>query len=71
MPLTFTYGANLGPAEVARHMPGQGQCARAAHGGEAPDAQKIHSASADVINAYALLDLPFAPVPDMLAVTGQ
>lgn len=55
--LTFTYGANLGPAQVARHMPGQ-VSAHALHtAAKHADAQKIHNASADVINAYTLLDL--------------
>ncbi len=52
----FAYGGNLGPTEVARHMRGV-----SAHeiytAGTHADGDKIHSASGDVINAFAKLDV--------------
>jgi len=55
--LTFTYGANLGPAQVARHMVGQVSVHQLHQATKHADANKIHRASADVINAYTDLDL--------------
>lgn len=47
----YAYGANLGATEVARHMRGQ----VSAH--ELYTADKVHKCSADVINAFATLDV--------------
>jgi hypothetical protein len=55
--LAFTYGANLGPAQVARHMSGQVSVHELHTAAGHADAQKIHNASVDVINAYAQLDI--------------
>jgi hypothetical protein len=54
---TFTYGANMGPAQAARHIRGV-----SAHGLGATAARhfttsKLNRASADVVNAYLQLDL--------------
>ncbi|MDQ3763623.1 MAG: Tn3 family transposase [Actinomycetota bacterium] len=56
---TYTYGANLGPAEVARHMRGQvsaHELHTAGHKHATPD--KVHKASTDVINEFAKLTWP-------------
>ncbi|MCM3884816.1 Tn3 family transposase [Frankia sp. R82] len=56
--MTFTYGANLGPAQVARHMRGQvsaHELSTAAN--KHVTAGKLDQASADVTNAYVQLDL--------------
>ena len=55
--LTFCQGANLGPAQVARHMRGQVSVHELATASKHADSKKIHAASADVINAFARLDL--------------
>jgi hypothetical protein len=55
--LTFTYGANLGPAQVARHMHGRVLVHELATASKHADSKKINAASADVINAHAQLDL--------------
>jgi TnpA family transposase len=55
--LTFTYGANLGPAQVARHMHGRVSVHELATASKHADSKKINAASADVINAHAQLDL--------------
>ena len=55
--LTFCQGANLGPAQVARHMRGQVSVHELATANKHADSKKIHAASADVINAFARLDL--------------
>ncbi|MEU7799756.1 Tn3 family transposase [Micromonospora arborensis] len=55
--LTFTYGANLGPAQVARHMSGQVSVHQLHQATKHAEANKIHKGSMDVINAYAELDL--------------
>lgn len=55
--VTFTYGANLGPAQVARHMPGQVSVHELHTAATHADAQKIHKASVDVVNAFARLDI--------------
>jgi len=55
---TFCYGTQLGPAQVARHMPGQvsaHELARAFH--KHCTEANLHAAQTDVINAYARLDL--------------
>lgn len=56
--MTFTYGANLGPAQVARHMRGQvsaHELSTAAN--KHVTAGKLDQASADVTNAYVQMDL--------------
>ncbi len=55
--LTFTYGANLGPAQVARHMPDKVSAHELSTANKHTDANKIHAASVDVVNAHARLDL--------------
>ncbi|OLT40047.1 transposase [Saccharomonospora sp. CUA-673] len=54
----YAYGANLGATEVARHMRGE----ISAHelyttGNKHSTADKVHKCSADVINAFATLDV--------------
>ncbi|MGW3473443.1 transposase, partial [Saccharopolyspora sp. NPDC000995] len=54
----YAYGANLGATEVARHMRGQ----VSAHelytaGNKHSTADKVHKCSADVINAFTMLDV--------------
>ena len=53
----FAYGGNLGPTEVARHMRGISAHEIYTAGNKHADAGKIHKASADVINAFAKLDV--------------
>lgn len=55
---TYAYGANLGPAEVSRHLRGK----VSAHelytaGNKHATSGKIHRSSTDVINAFAQLDV--------------
>jgi TnpA family transposase len=56
--LTFCYGTNLGPAQVARHMRGQVSPHELSTAREHAPAAKLQAASTDVINAFAQLDLP-------------
>ncbi len=53
----FAYGGNLGPTEVARHMRGVSAHDIYTAGNKHADASKIHRASADVIDAFAKLDV--------------
>ena len=53
----FAYGGNLGPTEVARHMRGVSAHEIYTAGNKHADAGRIHKASADVINAFAKLDV--------------
>ena len=53
----FAYGGNLGPIEVARHMRGISAHEIYTAGNKHAGAGKIHKASADVINAFAKLDV--------------
>ena len=53
----FAYGGNLGPTEVARHMRGISAHEIYTAGNKHADAGKIRKASADVINAFAKLDV--------------
>ncbi|WP_304412561.1 transposase [Micromonospora sp. CNB394] len=55
--LTFCQGANLGPAQVARHMRGTVSAHELSLANKHADAKKIHAASADVINAFTRLDM--------------
>ncbi len=57
MLLTFCQGANLGPAQVARHMRGTVSAHELSLANKHADAKKIHAASADVINAFTRLDM--------------
>ena len=57
MLLTFCQGANLGPAQVARHMRGTVSVHELSLANKHADAKKIHAASADVINAFTRLDM--------------
>jgi hypothetical protein len=54
---TFTYGANLGPAEAARHIRGVSAHELGATAARHFTTEKLNLASADVVNAYLLLDL--------------
>ena len=53
----FAYGGNLGPTEVARHMRGVSAHDIYTAGNKHADANKIHRASADIIGAFAKLDV--------------
>jgi TnpA family transposase len=53
----FAYGGNLGPTEVARHMGGISAHEIYLAGNKHSDTGKIHNASADIINAFARLDM--------------
>ncbi|GAA4974066.1 Tn3 family transposase [Yinghuangia aomiensis] len=53
----FAYGGNLGPTEVARHMRGVSAHEISTAGNKHADPNKIHRASADVIDAFAKLDV--------------
>ena len=53
----FAYGGNLGPAEVARHMRGISAHDIYTAGNKHADPNKIHRASADVIDEFAKLDV--------------
>jgi TnpA family transposase len=54
--LTFCYGANLGPTQLARHMRGV-TAKELLTANKHADAQKINRASTDVINGFVQLDL--------------
>jgi len=54
---TFTYGANLGPAEAARHIRGVSAHELGATAARHFTIDKLNRASADVVDAYLLLDL--------------
>src|SRR5437588_4703678 len=54
--LTFCYGANLGPTQLARHMRGV-TAKELLTANKHADAQKINRASTDVVNGFAQLDL--------------
>jgi Tn3 transposase DDE domain-containing protein len=56
--LTFCQSADLGPAQVARHMHGQVSVHELATANKHADSKKIHPAPADVINAFARLTWP-------------
>ena len=53
----FAYGGNLGPTEVARHMRGISAHEIYTAGNKHADPGKIYKASADVVNAFAKLDV--------------
>ena len=53
----FADGGNLGPTEVARHMRGVSAHEIYTAGNKHADGEKIHKASADLINAFAKLDV--------------
>lgn len=53
----FAYGGNLGPTEVARHMRGVSAHEIYTAGNKHADGGRIHSASADIVNAFAALDM--------------
>lgn len=53
----FAYGGNLGPTEVARHMRGISAHEIYTAGNKHADGGRIHSASADIVNAFAALDV--------------
>ena len=53
----FAYGANLGPTEVARHMRGVSAHDIYTAGNKHAGPDKIYKASADVVNAFAKLDV--------------
>ncbi|MFG6200684.1 Tn3 family transposase [Nonomuraea sp. JJY05] len=53
----FAYGGNLGPTEVARHMRGISAHEIYTAGNKHADPGKIYKASADVVNAFATLDV--------------
>ncbi|MCQ9166034.1 Tn3 family transposase [Arthrobacter sp. STN4] len=54
----FTYGTLLGPAQVARHMKGQVSAQELyTAGNKHATATKIERACADIVNAYAKLDI--------------
>jgi TnpA family transposase len=53
----FAYGGNLGPTEVARHMRGISAHEIYTAGNKHADSEKIYKASADVVNAFATLDV--------------
>jgi hypothetical protein len=54
---TFTYGANLGPAQAARHIRGVSAHELGATAARHFTTSKLNLASADVVDAYLLLDL--------------
>jgi TnpA family transposase len=54
---TFTYGANLGPAQAARHIRGVSAHELGLTAARHFTTEKLNRASADVVNAYLLLDL--------------
>ena len=54
---TFTYGANLGPAQAARHIRGVSAHELGATAARHFTTGKLNRASADVVNAYLQLDL--------------
>ena len=54
---TFTYGANLGPAQAARHIRGVSAHELGATAARHFTTEKLNLAGADVVNAYLLLDL--------------
>jgi Tn3 transposase DDE domain/Domain of unknown function (DUF4158) len=54
---TFTYGANLGPAQAARHIRGASAHELSVTAARHFTTGKLNLASADVVNAYLLLDL--------------
>ncbi len=54
---TFTYGANLGPAQAARHIRGVSAHELCLTAARHLTTGKLNLASADVVNAYLLLDL--------------
>ena len=56
--LTFTYGANLGPYQVARHMPGVVTAHQLATAVKHAGVERIDAAKTDGVNAFAQLDLP-------------
>lgn len=53
----FAYGGNLGPTEVARRMRGISAHEIYTAGNKHADAGKIHKGSADIVNAFAALDV--------------
>lgn len=53
----FAYGGNLGPTEVARHMRGVSAHEIYTAGNKHATPEKIYKASADVVNAFARLDV--------------
>jgi TnpA family transposase len=54
---TFTYGANLGPAQAARHIRGVSAHELGATAARHFTTEKLNLAGADVVNAYLQLDL--------------
>jgi hypothetical protein len=54
---TFTYGANLGPAQAARHIRGVSAHELGVTAARHFTTGKLNLASADVVNAHLLLDL--------------
>ena len=54
---TFTYGCNLGPAQAARHIRGVSAHELGVTAARHFTTGKLNLASADVVNAYLLLDL--------------
>jgi TnpA family transposase len=54
---TFTYGANLGPAQAARHIRGVSAHELGATAARHFTIEKLNLAGADVVNAYLQLDL--------------
>ncbi len=56
--LVFCYGANLGPAQLARHMRDRVSPHELSLANKHATAAKLQAASTDVINAFAQLDLP-------------
>jgi hypothetical protein len=56
--VVFCYGANLGPAQLARHMRGRVSPHELSLANKHATAAKLQAASTDVINAFAQLDLP-------------
>jgi hypothetical protein len=54
---TFTYGCNLGPAQAARHIRGVSAHELGSTAARHFTTGKLNLASADVVNAYLLLDL--------------
>jgi hypothetical protein len=54
---TFTYGANLGPAQAAQHIRGVSAHELGVTAARHFTTGKLNLASADVVNAYLLLDL--------------
>ncbi|MGI8429765.1 MAG: Tn3 family transposase, partial [Solirubrobacteraceae bacterium] len=54
---TFAYGANLGPAQAARHIRGVSAHELGATAARHFSTAKLHRAGADVVNAYLQLDL--------------